>query len=255
MLWLMPVALWLHILSGPGHDSSLYQGQNRLILVTGTNQHFPPLAKRFPRSMETAYWSNNINTFAALAHAQPDNWILSVGTIRSPKGQRLHPVVMAQLFGRLAFAHAKHAILAPTEGCLGLENRPQSSNRNTMQGQQAPSKLLKIAAQGSGLILPVATYANNPIEYANIIRCFSGAIHKEYPEVAIIAALPIPGSTKYGNIRRCAWLKDIRITRQLVNGYALLQGKGATTPQLHAWVPSSWIATGVRLADETKQIS
>ncbi|WP_414039699.1 hypothetical protein ACJU26_11040 [Acidithiobacillus sp. M4-SHS-6] len=252
MLWLMPVALWLHITSRSGRYSSLYQGQNRLILMAGTNQHFPPLGKRVSGSIGYAYWGNNINTFAALAHARPDNWILSLGT-RSPEGQRRHPVVMAQLFGGLAFAHAKHAILAPSLHCLGLKSGPLSRKWKVLQGQQALSRLLKISAQGNGLVLRVAAYGDKPAEYAQIIRFFSPPIHKEYPNVAIIAALPIPDA-KHGNISRRAWLKDIQNTRQLVNGYALLQGKNTTSRHL-AWVPSSWIASGVRLAEETQQIS
>ncbi|GEM_PF-3463810 len=254
MLWLIPMSLWLHILPALGSSSLLNGNNNHFILVKGTNPCYQSKAEITSNPDDRAYWSSNINAFSALAHAQPNNWILSLGE-ESPEGQWHHPVSLARLFGKLAFAHAKYAILAPSLRVLGLHGSGLvSEKRNEAQVPPALSKLLKISAQGNGIILRVASYENRPTEYAHVVRFFSAAIRKQLPDVAIIAGLAMPDSPGYWSVSQQTWLKDIQSTRNLVNGYALFQN-GNTIYSNYSGASASLIASGIRLADETKRPS
>jgi hypothetical protein len=254
MLWLIPISLWLHILPALGSSPLLNGNNNHFILVKGTNPCYQSKVEITSNPSDRAYWSSNINAFSALAHAQPNNWILSLGE-ESPKGQWHHPVNLAQLFGKLAFAHAKYAILAPSLRVLGLHGSGlASAKRNEAQVPPALSKLLKISAQGNGIILRVASYENRPTEYAHIVRFFSAAIRKTLPDVAIIAELAMPDSPGFWSVSQHTWLKDIQTTSHLVDGYALFQC-GHVLYSNYSGTSSSLIASGIRLADETKQPS
>lgn len=254
MLWLIPISLWFHFLSAAGSSPFLHGNNNHFILVEGTTPCHKSKAEFASNPRDLAYWSNNINVFSALAHAQPNNWILSLGE-ESPKGQWHHPVSLARLFGKLAFAHAKYAILAPSLKVLGLHGSGLvSEKRNEAQVPPALSKMLKISAQGNGIILRVASYENRPTEYAHVVRFFSAAIRKKLPDVAIIAELATPNSPGFWSVSQHTWLKDIQTTRHLVNGYALFQS-GNTVYSNYSGASPSLIASGIHLADETKRLS
>lgn len=254
MLWLIPISLWLHFLPASGSSPLLHGNSNHLILVAGANPCYQSKVEITSNPSNRAYWSSNIIVFSALAHAQPNNWILSLGE-ESPKGQRHHPVSLAQLFGKLAFAHAKYAILAPSLRVLGFHGSGLASEkRNGAQVLPGLSKLLKISAQGNGIILRVASYENRPTEYAHIVRFFSATIRKKLPDVAIIAELAMPDSPGFWRVSQHTWLKDIQTTSHQVDGYALFQC-GHALYSNYSGTSSSLMASGIHLADETKRPS
>jgi hypothetical protein len=252
MLWLIPVTLWSHLLSSPRHSSLLHMNHNHLMLVAGAKRRFPSNGIT-PSARYRAYESSNINAFSGLAHAPADNWILSLRAGQTPEGQWQHPVSIAQLFSKLAFAHAKYDILAPSLKVLSLTKSMGSKKWNKAHDTPGLSKLLNITAQVNGIVLPVAAYENRPSEYTPVVRFLSTIIRKKFPHVAIIAELPVPDSSGFWNVSQQSWLKDIQTTRHLVDGYALFQSRPDYSS--YSWTSPSLIISGIRVADETKQLS